>query len=114
MAKLDPTPYALPSITSGDYRDFNNSPHVKAMEGLEAISKALPEGEYVGALLRWQVADGYAIYRVSSMVGSGTLQWIDWLDGYRVDPALIRGMRKQDIKDKVDAARRFAKAFHTR
>ncbi len=107
MAKLDSTPYPLPAATT--YRD--GDPQIAEYDRLDAVARTLDDSEYVGAIVRWQVADGYAEYLVTSMAGSGTLQHIPFMDAYTVDPALIRGLRKTDIKERVDASRRLDKVF---
>lgn len=105
MAKLDPTPYPVPA----DFVAQNAE-----LDRLHAYADTLDDSEYVGAIVRWQVADGYAEYLVTSMAGSGTLQHLPFLDAYTVDPALIRGLRKQDIKERVDASRRLSRLFKAR
>lgn len=105
MAKLHPMPYPAPL-------DFGAQ--CDELDRLHARARTLDDDEYVGAIVRWQVADGYAEYLVTSMAGSGTLQHLPFLDAYTVDPALIRGLRKSDIKERVDASRRLDRAFGRR
>ena len=104
MAKLDPTPYPMPSLS-----DFKAQ--IAEIERLTAASNALDESEYEGALIKFQVADGYAYYLVTSMAGSATVQFVPFGDEYTVHDATIRGLRKQDIKDLVDADRHLAQIF---
>lgn len=108
MAKLDPRPYPMPPLGFGV-----NDPHIQAYDNLVAASNALPEDEYVGALISWQIADGYASYLVTSM-SPVTLQWVPLADGYRVDDALIRGLRKPDVIAKVESTRAFNRLFGRR
>lgn len=107
MAKLLPTPYPLPSPM-----DFKA--HQDAFDTLSAFAKTLDNDEYVGALLSWPVADGMAVYMVTDMKGSGTLQHVPFCDGYMVDAALIRGLRKADIIERVDRERNLDRMFGRR
>lgn len=64
--------------------------------------------KYTGRIIRFPVADGYAQY----MLWTPT-KWIhlDEVDGYHADPALIRGMRTQDVIARVEADERFAEIW---
>jgi hypothetical protein len=83
MAKLLSTPYPFPRYE----RDFE-SYRKMADEALNAIPK--------GKLISFPVADGYAYYFVVSL-SPLVLQHIDYMDGYEISPAYIRGLRKSDI-----------------
>ncbi len=96
MAKLG-AEYKLPTLDMRSLRSLDDSPHGKEMTRLEEISAKLPDGEIVGGILRFGVCDGYAMYLVSSDKPL-TLRHIDWLDGYRIDDAYIRGIRVQDVR----------------
>lgn len=65
-------------------------------------------GKYVGKVIRFPVADGYAQY----MIWTPT-KWIhlDEVDGYDADPALIRGMRSSDVIDRIESQDRLAVLF---
>ena len=107
MARLDPNPYPLPPF---DIRgDWRQSPHVKAMDELLEASHKLPPGKVKGAVVKWQRADGYAWYIVTSERPL-TLQHIDYMDGYAVEPALIRGLTKADIEEMLERERRWRAA----
>lgn len=53
-------------------------------------------------LIRFPVADGYALYEVKS-VTPPVLQHVDYLDGYRIPDAHIRGLTSRDIQQMLDA-----------
>jgi hypothetical protein len=108
MATLAPEPYYLPAI---DWTRGRVCPHQAAFDELCAEADALPADEYVGGLIKWQVADGYAHYRVVSLSPSVVLQHVPFLDGYAVAPETIRGLRRKDVEAKVDAERRLRAAF---
>jgi len=97
MAKLG-TEYNLPQLDIRVLRNLDDSPHGQEMARLEEISEKLPDGEIVGGVLRFGVADGYAMYLVSNDKPL-TLRHIDWLDGYRIADAHIRGLRIQDVRE---------------
>lgn len=105
MAKLEPYPYPVP---------YDFEAQMAELDRLHAAARTLDDDEYVGAIVRWQVADGYAEYLVTSMAGSGTLQHLPFLDGYTVGPETIRGLRKADIKAKVDQSRNLDRLFGRR
>jgi hypothetical protein len=112
MATLAPEAYYLPAFDWS--RGPKNCPHTLAFEALEAEAAALPAGEYIGALVKWQVADGYAVYRVESLSPRVVLQHVPFGDGYAVAPETIRGLRRKDVEAKVDADRRLASLFGSR
>jgi hypothetical protein len=64
-----------------------------------------------GKILRFPVADGYAQY----MIWTPT-KWIhlDEVDGYHADAATVRGMRAQDVLDRVESAARLHAMFGAR
>lgn len=110
MARLDPNPYPLPPLHGGgDFRERIAAQQTE-MEKLRAKSRALPPGDIVGAVLQWQRADGYAIYIVTNDRPL-TVQHIDFMDGYTVEAALLRGLTKTDVLDMLDRDRRFAAIF---
>lgn len=89
----------------------------KKLDELLEKSHNLPEGEIIDGVISFQVADGYAMYRVVSMKPL-KVQHIPFGDSYRVDNMTIRGMRLKDVKDILARERAlyqlFAKdsAFH--
>jgi len=115
MATLLSKSYELPALdfkTSGPWNK-DTQPHMQKMEELQDISDALPEGEIVGGIISFGVADGSAIYLVTKAKPL-TLQHIDFCDAYRVHPAMIRGLRKQDILDQLGSRRRMQSYFSKR
>lgn len=75
----------------------------------ESLRAANP-GEYVGEVLRWQVADGYACYMVMQEKPLKVVH-LDIGDGYAVDPILIRGLRILDVKEMVARERAWEAMF---
>lgn len=92
MARLDPASY--PGPWSGNYAD--------SKKALDAIPK--------NRLLSFGVADGYAYYYVRSFRPL-VLQHVPYLDGYRADPALIRGLTPDDAEQRIDFALKMQKLF---
>lgn len=72
------------------------------------MSDSLPSGEVVGGLLRWQVGDGYAIYRV---VREKPLTVEHIPISYTADPALIRGLRLSDVRWMLEQRRTLKRLF---
>ena len=71
------------------------TPDGKYLLPKEKIGKAL-----VGRLIRWPVADGYALYRVTSAKPL-KVQHLHFGDGYSVFPETIRGLTIGDVANMV-------------
>jgi len=100
MAKLLKTYIPGPELK----RDKNGKLDLKAYHAAE---KKLTDQYDV---LRFPVADGYACYAVKS-VSPPVLQFMDLGDGYEADPALIRGLRAVDIRQRLQQAQAMRKLF---
>ena len=100
--------------TLKSFPEFNWSNGVSsqdaAMTALQEASFNLPPGEIVGAMLKWQVADGYAWYRVKS-ASPLQVEHVPFLDGYQVPAAHIRGLRRADVLDQLNRSKRLALLF---
>lgn len=110
MAKIYCTPEHLPEPEFSDF-DVDNRFDFNAYDAaLKAHTQRLAEwcksydetdsDPCVGEVVRWPVADGYAQYMVLSMKRLALIH-LDYVDGYRVDPIMERGMRVSDIRAKV-------------
>jgi hypothetical protein len=86
MAKLG-RPYPFPEYDSR--KDFR----LYMKEQDEALSK-IPEDK----IIDFPVADGKALYFVKSFEPL-VLQHIDYLDGYAIPDAHIRGLRRNDVEE---------------
>ncbi len=76
----------------------------RAMEALEKASRSvLPASKDLkGALVRWQVADGYAVYVVSN-TRPLRLRHVPYMDEYQADAATIRGTTEATVRRQVAA-----------
>lgn len=96
MATLSPQFYPFEDKKLNEswdqYRDRADEVYRKLTE----VSVSLPEGEVVGAFVRFQIADGYANYVVTKAKPL-TLQCVALGDGYQIPMAHMRGIRKADI-----------------
>lgn len=81
-----------------------------ALEQLQQVSDSLPPGEVVHAVLNWPRGDGHAFYIVTKAQPL-TLQWIPFCDAWQVDPILIRGLRRQDVLDKLEQRKAVLRIF---
>lgn len=102
----------LPPI---DWRagDINASmaAHDGALDALQDASDALAGTRViVGRLIKFQVADGYAIYRVESAKPL-TLAHVRWGDCYSVSDATIRGLNVTDVRKQLEAHDRLRSIF---
>ena len=98
----------LPLYNSGDSREEQNQrwkEYTDKLDALQATSDALPKGKIIGGLLSFGVADGSAIYLVVKERPL-TLQHVDFLDGYRVHYALIKGLDRADVAWEISAHRK--------
>jgi len=113
MAKLaDKTMFNGEDIPYGE-DIYEHMERMKAQEKeFEAYAKSLrdnaPEGSIVGEILRYTVADSYAIYLITSEKPL-TLTHIGLYDGYRVHPAQIKGMTLKSVRAEVELSRKFRK-----
>ena len=73
-------------------------------------AKKVPEGKYLGAMLRFGVGDGYAYYLVHKEKPL-TLLWIPYSDKWQADDIFLRGLRLSDVKAMIDSDRAMAKLF---
>ena len=94
---------------TGDWRVDFEAERVE-LERLESVNDSLPEGEVVGALLRYQRGDGYAYYVVTK-ASPLTVSWVRFGDGWTVEDTLIRGLRKSDVLAEIARQRRFREVF---
>jgi hypothetical protein len=94
MAKLAKHAYPLYQRQGYSREDF--AKEAAALDELQARSDALPEGEVVGALLRFPRADGYAFYVVTKDKPL-TMAHVPFGDAWQVEPALIRGLVRGDV-----------------
>jgi len=110
MAQLAPQSRAFPEVDYSAKIPFDQWPDTLELARLQAISDNLPEGEVVGAVLSWPVADGAAYYVVTKEKPL-TLQHLAYGDAWHIQYVLIRGLRKQDVLDQLARQRRFRAAF---
>lgn len=100
MAKLAPGSYPFPEF-SGSWREQYDAQNAE-LNRLTAEADA--NNSLVGQTLKWQRADGYAIYIVTS-VRPLTIQHVDIGDAWTIEPALIRGLNRADIEIMVERER---------
>lgn len=92
----------VPSDTRKDFREIMREQDAWVSEKVEA-ARNLPEGEYVGRLVRFPFADGYALYLITGYDPSLhpteqlELTWVDYGDGWGAAPATIRGFIPEDL-----------------
>ena len=99
MARLLDSEYPFPKYE--DYNDWDK--YFKASE--EAFDN-IPEDKVIS----FGVADGYANYFVVSL-SPLVLQHIPYLDGYWIDYAHIRGLRREDVEKQIEGKKAMAKFF---
>lgn len=115
MAKLTGS-VALPEQ---DYRNYLanrkagiKSAHDAAADALFEKAAALPPGVIEGAILKFPVADGYAMYLVTKDTGRTVeVKHIPYSDAWQVHPALLRGLTRADVVRQVEGERKLAALF---
>lgn len=70
---------------------------VAELNRLEAASNLATADDPIGFVLRFSVADGYALYRVEQVKPTVKLAHIPALDGYAISDAHLRGLRIGDV-----------------
>jgi hypothetical protein len=78
-------------------------------EKLRAAARWANDGEYVGEIVKWQRADGYAVYMVWSERPLQIMH-VALGDGYTVEPSLIRGLTLAEVKKQVEWERSWRRA----
>lgn len=85
--------------------------HEDALADLQAASDALAGTRtIVGRLIKFQVADGYAIYRVESAKPL-TVAHVRFGDCYSVSNTMIRGLNVTDVRRQLEASDRLRAIF---
>lgn len=90
MARLDPKPY--PGDWEWDRKKDWREEVARTDKMLEAIEDNC---------ISFGVADGMATYFVKSLKPL-VLQHVPHGDAYQVDPALIRGLRREDVEQRLE------------
>lgn len=106
MAKLAPGSYTFP-IFIGSFREQYDAQNAE-LNRLTAEADA--NNTIVGQTLKWQRADGYAIYIITAE-DPLTIQHVDIGDAWTVEPALIRGLNRADVEDMVKRERSIRALF---
>jgi len=110
MAKLDPKPYP------GDWEmKFDTTDIQTEIRRTDALLDALLDKQpnstaksYVGAVLMFGVADGNAIYVVTKDRPL-TLQHVPIGDAYCVDRCTMRGIDRQEVRDRLEFRERWGR-----
>lgn len=112
VAQLHPKAYDFQRTQGLDFMGRMKEEE-KELQRLEAEAAKLKDDEIKGALVRFPVADGHAVYLVTSETPL-KLQHVPFFDAYRVDPATIRGLRLDDVKRRVQGDRHMRSMFASR
>lgn len=104
MAKL-----ADSSLECGSFFDGTAD---AALAALKHTSDNLPDGEIVGALLSFPIADGYAFYTVTS-ASPLTVQHVNYGDAWSINGIMVKGLDRQDVLDHL-TRQKALDAFHAK
>lgn len=100
MAELVRINPDMPRFPSDEYDDFD-SYYSDAQQMLEILKEDQPDSPadgLEGAILQFHVADGYAYYRVINE-NPLQLEYVPFLDEYKIPDAHVRGLREQEVYD---------------
>lgn len=108
MAKLDrKIAYDNAKREGESWEDFHKREEALMQELSDKSAKVDPDGDLTGAVIRFQVADGYAVYVVSKHEPL-TLQHVPYMDAYQANEATIRGVNKNTVRSQIMRDRAFA------
>lgn len=119
MARLDPNPapgdWEFPHGASSSKLDEYWRRQDEQLKKLSDASNLIPEelihaGKVKGGLIRFPVADGYAIYLVISS-SPLVLQHVPTGDAWRISDAHMRGLKLKDVQAMLLRNLAFAKIF---
>jgi len=71
---------------------------------VEAISNQLTGDDIIGALISFPVADGSAIYKITSERPL-TFEHVPYGDAWQVEDALLRGLTLEEVRDRIKSTR---------
>lgn len=80
------------------------------LESAATAARAKAPGGTVGGLLRWQRADGHAVYMVTSERPL-KIAHVEVGDGWNIEPALIRGLRLAEVQAMLESERKMQSLF---
>lgn len=110
MAKLANTQIVVDMQRPGeDTMSYITRSH-QEIDKLLAVSNALSDDQIVGGIVRFPVADGYAMYQVTSEKPL-TLQHIAYGDCWNITAAHMRGLRKADIQEMLQREKAIRQIF---
>ena len=113
MATTYTNPILAPSFFGAD-GEFDRAGYENRCEQYRADTlgfiknKLGGKGKYVGKVIGFRVADGYAQYMVWTLT-----KWVhlDEGDGWSADPATIRGTRARDVVEMIEREERQKELF---
>jgi len=114
MAKLSDKSIPFPEIEDGeDYSDCYKR-QITVIGAMQKKSDAIdynnPKADLTGAILSWQVADGYALYVVTSN-SPLSLAHIPLADAWQIESETIRGVNRKTVLSQLSLLASFRKSF---
>lgn len=105
MATLIEAPIVAPEFSLDTWqKDEENY-----TEAVRTALRAANRGKLIGEIVRWQRADGYAVYMVATEHPL-RLVHLDLGDGYTVESALLRGLTLADVERMVEMEKSWHRA----
>lgn len=116
------TPEELPEPVFDEFftegGSFNSKAYFEACAehtaAMAAWVRERSDSDIAGETISFPVADGKAIYMVYTTSPKLWLIHLAYVDGYQVDPMMLRGMRVADVREKVRQEKAIAEIFGRR
>jgi len=114
MAKLSDKSIQFPDFESGENFMVHHKRQTDVLDSMQKTSDAIdhtnPKADLTGALLRWQIADGYSFYVVTKN-SPLTLAHVPYSDAWRVQPETIRGVNRSTVLSQLERRASYSKLF---
>jgi hypothetical protein len=104
---LPPAEIKVPDFNWEDFDDYQKREN-KFIDDLKQFCKQRNSGEYIGEVIKFPVADSYALYMVASLSPIELIH-LPLMDAWEFQ--YIDRLTAQDIKEKIDNEKKLAKFF---
>ena len=104
---LPPAEIKVPDFNWENFDDYQKTEN-KFIDDLKQFCKQRNSGEYIGEVIKFPVADSYALYMVASLSPIELIH-LPLMDAWEFQ--YIDRLTAQDIKEKIDNEKKLAKFF---
>jgi hypothetical protein len=104
---LPPAEIKVPDFNWENFDDYQKTEN-KFIDDLKQFCKQRNSGEYIGEVIKFPVADSYALYMVASLSPIELIH-LPLMDAWEFQ--YIDRLTAQDIREKIDNEKKLAKFF---